>query len=203
MSEPQAMCACRHIEYYNDDTHGTVTKEWWACRDCGTIYIKQRIAEADKAQLQAELKAAHESARLANKGLAESEDEADKLQAQVEELTFTDRLLQRTIDRQSAELAGWSERYKTLEAQLKQAVEDSRMLDCLQDFVEGGIVTAAFEIDGGVHLTVCEMGSEEVAYREQNSLRDAIRKLMEDREKDLRAAMNQAKQEGPTTAHGE
>lgn len=56
MSEPQAMCACLHIEYYNDDTNGRVTKEWWACRDCATIYLKQRVAEAEKAQLQAALR---------------------------------------------------------------------------------------------------------------------------------------------------
>ena len=40
--------------------------------------------------------------------------------------------------------------------------------------MSGGHIESAFEMDGGVHLTVCMAGDEPIEIREKNSLRDAI-----------------------------
>lgn len=56
--------------------------------------------------------------------------------------------------------------------------EDMSRLDWLEDFIQTGLIEAAFEMDGGVHLTLSKVGYPASAYREKNSLREAIDEAM-------------------------
>lgn len=52
--------------------------------------------------------------------------------------------------------------------------DDAALLDWLEDTVQGAHVSMCFELDGGVHLTIEAPSSEPVAYRERNTIREAI-----------------------------
>lgn len=54
---------------------------------------------------------------------------------------------------------------------------DTELLDWLEDFLLGGCVDACFELDGGVHATFSEMGSEPITFREKNCLRDILQEV--------------------------
>jgi hypothetical protein len=53
-------------------------------------------------------------------------------------------------------------------------VLDTARLDWLSEAVENGCVTSCFEVDGGVHLTLDEVGEDRTSYRNQDNLRAAI-----------------------------
>jgi hypothetical protein len=60
---------------------------------------------------------------------------------------------------------------------------DKRRMDFLEEFILTGVVTAGFEMDGGIHLTLSQVGDhEETALREKNTLREAIDDFMARRE---------------------
>ena len=62
---------------------------------------------------------------------------------------------------------------------------DKRRMDFLEEFILTGVVTAAFELDGGIHLTLSTVGDkDETALRERNTLREAIDEFMEGRKSD-------------------
>lgn len=67
-------------------------------------------------------------------------------------------------------------KYKTVvPVYLGQAcAADTELLDWLEDTVQGAHVSMCFELDGGVHLTIEAPSSEPVAYRERNTIREAI-----------------------------
>lgn len=59
---------------------------------------------------------------------------------------------------------------------------DVSRMDFLEEFILTGVIAAGFEIDGGIHLTVCSVGdTKETAYREKNTLREAIDEFIENR----------------------
>jgi hypothetical protein len=58
---------------------------------------------------------------------------------------------------------------------------DKARLDWLEAQVQSGVITSAFEFDGGVFLDVAPLGEPERSYREQNDLRSAIDVAMEAR----------------------
>jgi hypothetical protein len=64
--------------------------------------------------------------------------------------------------------------YDTLAARVAELEADKARLDWLEDAVSGGHIESAFEMDGGVHLTVCMAGDEPLELRDKNSLREAI-----------------------------
>lgn len=85
----------------------------------------------------------------------------------------------RGIDDETAhELVYLRDRKIELESQLAATAPnssvDSERMDWLEDAVSGGHVESAFEMDGGVHLTVCIVGDEPLEIREKNTLREAI-----------------------------
>lgn len=55
---------------------------------------------------------------------------------------------------------------------------DKEMLDWLQSRASEGVVSMAFEIDGGVHVTFDPLGGEQQAAREVETVRDGIAALM-------------------------
>ena len=60
-------------------------------------------------------------------------------------------------------------------ADVAELVADKARLDWMETFIETGVIETAFELDGGIHLTLSTVGdAESVAYREKNSLRQAI-----------------------------
>ncbi len=61
-----------------------------------------------------------------------------------------------------------------LKAENEKLKADKLRLDWLEDAVSGGYVESAFEVDGGVHLTVCMAGDPPLELREKNSIREAI-----------------------------
>lgn len=68
------------------------------------------------------------------------------------------------------------------ENEITNARQDARRMDFLEEFILTGAIAAGFEIDGGIHLTVCSVGdTEETAYREKNTLREAIDEFIENR----------------------
>jgi hypothetical protein len=55
-------------------------------------------------------------------------------------------------------------------------LEDTEIVNWIEEFIQTGVITTAFELDGGIHLTVATVGNDkEIAYREQNSFREAVR----------------------------
>lgn len=60
------------------------------------------------------------------------------------------------------------------EAELRREARDVARLNLLETMVENGCVTMCFEMDGGVHLTLEGVGEEPEAYRNQNTIRDAL-----------------------------
>lgn len=60
---------------------------------------------------------------------------------------------------------------------IKELETDGARVDWMEQFIETGVIETAFELDGGIHLTLSAVGDKkEVAFREQNSLREAIDK---------------------------
>lgn len=58
---------------------------------------------------------------------------------------------------------------------VEEAERDKVRLDWMEEFIQTGVIETAFEMDGGIHLTLSTVGDhEEKAYREQNCLREAI-----------------------------
>jgi len=55
---------------------------------------------------------------------------------------------------------------------------DKEMLDWLQSRASEGLVSMAFELDGGVHVTLDLLGGEQLAVREVESVRYGIAALM-------------------------
>jgi hypothetical protein len=53
---------------------------------------------------------------------------------------------------------------------------DSGRIDYLEDFLKTGLISAGFEIDGGVYFDYTVFGNDEVSLRDQNTLRFAIDK---------------------------
>lgn len=51
---------------------------------------------------------------------------------------------------------------------------DTERLDWLEDQIQCGVITSAFEMDGGVFLDVEVMGEPERSYRDRDDLRAAI-----------------------------
>lgn len=51
---------------------------------------------------------------------------------------------------------------------------DKERLNWLEDQIQCGVITTAFEMDGGVFLDVAIMGEPERSYRDRNNLRAAI-----------------------------
>ena len=52
---------------------------------------------------------------------------------------------------------------------------DKQILDWIDEFVNTGVIESAFEIDGGVHVTLSNFAEmKEVAYRDQNSFRAGV-----------------------------
>lgn len=72
--------------------------------------------------------------------------------------------------------------------------DDRARMDWLEDQIQRGVITTAFEMDGGVFLDVAPIGEAELSFREQNDLRSAIdaARLLDDpcRGKDSRACWN-------------
>jgi len=69
----------------------------------------------------------------------------------------------------------WMEKAKAAEQYVAELGEDKARLDWMETFIETGVIETAFELDGGIHLTLSTVGdAEPVAYREKNSLREAI-----------------------------
>ncbi len=51
---------------------------------------------------------------------------------------------------------------------------DTERLNFLSECVEGGVVDAAFELDGGIYLHISDPTPQEFVVREANNLREAI-----------------------------
>jgi len=45
-------CAHLRVDYGNNALNGTVTQEWWRCRDCGGNFIPEGLANYHKAALE-------------------------------------------------------------------------------------------------------------------------------------------------------
>lgn len=56
---------------------------------------------------------------------------------------------------------------------------DMKLLDWLEDFLKGGHIESCFEMDGGIHILLSPVGGPQVAYRDQNTFREAITRHME------------------------
>ncbi len=53
-------------------------------------------------------------------------------------------------------------------------ITDTERIDHLNFFIELGVASFGFELDGGVHGTFADMGGEPLIYREQPDLRHII-----------------------------
>ena len=65
--------------------------------------------------------------------------------------------------------------------ELRGLREDKKALDWLQAAAETAIITTCFELDGGVHVTVDPVGGQRYAARNQDTIRDGIKRLMDGR----------------------
>lgn len=80
--------------------------------------------------------------------------------------TLTDVMAQ--IERESAALG------KPLRQIIAQALADAGRLDHLEELALDGVIEMGVELDGGVFLTIHRVGEQGVAYRERNTIREAI-----------------------------
>ena len=77
------------------------------------------------------------------------------------------------------QIAAYLERdHPSIAAELRKFApfaEDHPRIEWIEQFIETGVLESSFELDGGVHLTLSSVGdSEEVAYRNKNSFREAV-----------------------------
>jgi hypothetical protein len=72
----------------------------------------------------------------------------------------------------------YRERLEEYDQRFTAALADEYRLDWIENFIQGGILTTAFELDGGIHLTLNPIGRAQYALRERNSLREALDEAM-------------------------
>lgn len=77
------------------------------------------------------------------------------------------------LHRQSAELIAAKDR------EIAELRMDREIVDWIENFIETGVLTTAFELDGGIHVTLATVGdTEERALRERNTFREAMAEVM-------------------------
>ena len=57
---------------------------------------------------------------------------------------------------------------------------DTERMSFLEDCVQGGVVNAGFELDGGVYLLISDPTPREVSIREHDDFRHAVDRAMEE-----------------------
>lgn len=64
--------------------------------------------------------------------------------------------------------------FQRITAEVQTLRQDKDRMDWMEQFITGGLIETAFEVDGGIHLTLSPVGGEVVAYRDKNCLRQAV-----------------------------
>lgn len=137
-------------------------------RDSEAWRIRLGDWEAERISLKADN--ANLTARL-----VEVEKERDRLQREC--IIRRDQVAgaQNTIIETAESLGITRRECDSLRVQLKEAKADTKRMDWLEDFIQGGVVDTGFECDGGIYLTLSKPGDKEPAeLREQNGLREAL-----------------------------
>jgi hypothetical protein len=72
----------------------------------------------------------------------------------------------------------YRERLEEYDQRLTAALADEHRLDWIENFIQSGMLTTAFDMDGSIYLAVQPLGRAEHFFRERNSLREALDEAM-------------------------